>query len=253
MEVDALVSRIAGSAGGSGMAVIALSGGVDSGLAAWTAHAALRDRARAITFISELTPAREAERAEAVAAHIGITFQAMAFSALDDPRVRANGPDRCYHCKYLIFRALRDAVGPEPLLIDGTNGDDDPLRPGLKALREHRVFSPLREAGLGKADVRAMARAVGLPNHAVPPESCLATRIPHGVQLSEEGLQIVEALESHCHSLGIDTLRVRYDNLMAIVEYLPQYSDLINKNRDSVVAHARRIGVGSCDFKEWSE
>lgn len=191
MGVDGLVSHIAAKVGDSGKAVVALSGGVDSGLAAWAAHKAVGNRPRAATVVSELTPPREARRAESVAAHIGMALRRLPVRALGNPLIRANAPDRCYHCKSLIFSELRHAYGPDVLLIDGTNADDDPLRPGLKALREHSVFSPLREVGLDKAAVRTMARAVGLPNWDTPSESCLATRIAHGVPLDAEALKVV--------------------------------------------------------------
>jgi len=251
MDLDDLVTRIAFKAGGSRRIAVALSGGVDSGLTAWAAHAAVGGRALAATVVSELTPARETERAKEVAEYIGIVFSPVEIPVLDDPRVRANGPDRCYHCKRLIFQALNETFGPATLFIDGTGADDDPLRPGLKALREYNVFSPLREAGLGKAAIRALARSVGLPNWNTPSESCLATRIPHGAALDAAALRVVEALEAHCHSLGVETLRAHYDDMMAIVEYLPQYAGIMDKNRESVVALGQRIGVRSCCFKEW--
>ena len=251
--MDALIPLIVGRSNVAGQAVVALSGGVDSGLTAWAAHAALGDAVVATTVVSELTSERERKRAQAVAEHIGIAYRTIEMKVLGNHLIRANQPDRCYHCKRLIFRQLNDVFGSNTLFMDGTNADDDPLRPGLKALREFGVFSPLREAGMGKADIRAMARTVGLPNWNTPSESCLATRIAHGIALSAEGLHIVETLEAHCHGLGVETLRVRYDNLMAIVEYLPQCAEIMLKNHDNVVALAHRIGVRSCEFKEWSE
>jgi uncharacterized protein len=252
MNVDDLIRCIDHKAGKDRQVVVALSGGVDSGLTAWAAHAALADRVLAATLVSELTPARETSRAEGVASHIGIAFQPISISVLQDPRVRANGPDRCYHCKHLIFMTLSEAFEPDTLFLDGTNADDDPDRPGLKALKEYGVWSPLRETGLGKAAVRDMARAVGLPNWDAPSESCLAVRIPWGTPLDAEALCVVETLEAHCHGLGVETLRVHYDDMVAIVEYMPQYAGIMNKYRDSVVALAQRIGVRSCQFKEWN-
>ena len=252
MNVDDLSRCIGLRAGEARQVVVALSGGVDSGLTAWAAHAALPDRALAATVVSELTPARELSWAEDVAAHIGIAFQPISISVLEDPRVRANGPDRCYHCKRLIFSTLSEIFEPETLFLDGTNADDDPNRPGLKALEEFGVCSPLRETGLGKADIRDMARTVGLPNWDAPSESCLAARIPWGTILDSDALRVVETLEAHCHGLGVETLRVHYDDMVAIVEYMPQYTEIMNKTRDSVVALAQRIGVRSCQFKEWN-
>ncbi|MBG0790583.1 MAG: ATP-dependent sacrificial sulfur transferase LarE [Desulfovibrionaceae bacterium] len=252
MDLEFLVARLTEAVDG-GWAVVALSGGVDSGLVALAARKALGTGCVAATAVSELTPARELGRAEALARHIGLPFRAVPVSVLGDPLVRANGPDRCYHCKRLIFRVLREEFGPDAVFFDGTNADDDPHRPGLKALREHGVRSPLREAGLGKRAVRELARRAGLPNHDTPSESCLATRIPRGIALDADNLKVVECLESQCHEMGADTLRVHYDNLVAIMEYLPQYADIMEQNRDSLMALALRIGVGSCLFKEYAE
>ena len=252
MDAEGLKSCIVGVAEDRDV-FVALSGGVDSGLTAWAAHATLGDRASAVTVASELTPAREAKRARRVAESIGIGFSVVNVEALADGRVRFNGPDRCYYCKHLIFRTLRETFGQDVLFMDGTNADDDPLRPGLRALREFGVFSPLRESGLGKDAIRELARKVGLPNWDAPSESCLATRFPVGVALDPVALRAVEELEAHCHDLGVDTLRVRLDDMVAIVEHLPQYSEIMEEYGDSVVALARRIGLRSCRFKEWRE
>ncbi len=253
MNLKAFVALMKARVGETDLAVVALSGGVDSGLAAFGAYRALGERAVAVTVVSELTPKRDLEQAVSVARHIGIRHHRIEIDILQSPQVRTNGPDRCYHCKRAIFQAMEETFGPECVFIDGTNADDDTSRPGLRAIKEYSVFSPLCEAGMGKATVLSMARKVGLPNWDAPSGSCLATRIAHGVELTSDGLQQVETVESYCHSLGVDTLRVRLDNLVAIVEHLPQYTNILNKNRDKVVALAHRIGLRSCEFKEWTE
>ncbi|WP_207263679.1 asparagine synthase-related protein [Desulfovibrio sp. Huiquan2017] len=253
MSLEHLASLVAARAGDVGCAVVALSGGVDSGLAAAAAHLALGDRAVACTVVSELTPERDLRRAEWVAAHIGIEHRVIQVSALAVPGVQHNRADRCYHCKCLVFRTIRDAFGADCLLLDGTNADDDPKRPGLKAVAEFNVYSVLLAAGLGKAEIRGLAREAELPNWDAPSESCLATRIPMGTALTADGLGRVNALESYLHAIGVETVRARSDNLMATVEYIPQYAEIIMENRDKVVALAHRIGLESCTFKEWRE
>ncbi|EGB15465.1 asparagine synthase [Pseudodesulfovibrio mercurii] len=252
MSLDHLASLIAARAGDVGCAVTALSGGVDSSLVAAAAHLALGPRAMACTVVSELTPDRDLKRAERVAAHIGIEHRVIQISALVVPEVRRNLDDRCYHCKCLILRTMRDAFGAGCLLLDGTNADDDPNRPGLRALQEFHVYSVLLAAGLGKAEIRGLAREAGLSNWEAPSESCLATRIPTGVPLNADDLGRVNALESYLHTIGVHTVRVRPDNLMATVEYLPQYAEIIQENRDKIVALANRIGLESCTFREWA-
>lgn len=251
MSLQHLASLIAERAG-EGRAAVALSGGVDSGLAAAAAFMALGDKAVACTVASEVTPKRERARAAEVAACIGIEHRVLEISVLSSTSVRRNSADRCYHCKRLVFKAVRDSVG-DALLLDGTNAGDDPARPGLRAVREYAVFSVLAEAGLDKPGIRSLAHEAGLPNWKDPSESCLATRIPVGVALSAEELNRVAALETFLHSLGAYTVRVRPDNLMATVEHLPQLSGIMLENRDKIVAVAQVIGFESCRFKEWSE
>ena len=250
MEWEKLVSLIRERAVDHDV-VVALSGGVDSGLVAAAAQAALGDRAQAGTVTSELTPARDRLRAQAVAAHIGIGHRLCPLSVLADPGFRENSAQRCYHCKRLVFQALRREFGPDSLLLDGTNGEDDPARPGLRAVREFEVVSPLCALGLDKEAVRALARERGLPNWNAPSESCLATRIPVGTALTATGLGQVEAMESFLHEHGVDTVRAYHDNLVATVEFLPEYAGIMEQNRDNLVALVHRIGLRSCQFKEW--
>ncbi|WP_338668802.1 ATP-dependent sacrificial sulfur transferase LarE [Pseudodesulfovibrio methanolicus] len=253
MSLAQLATHIAERAGGVGRAAVALSGGVDSGLVAAAAHLALGPRAVACTVVSELTPERDRRRAAEVAERIGIEHRVLEISALAVPEVRRNLPDRCYHCKCLVFQTMLDALGADYLLLDGTNADDGADRPGLKAVREFQVLSPLADLAMGKSHIRALAFDAGLPNWEAPSESCLATRIPLGVELTAEGLGRIAALESYLHTLGLNTVRVRPDNLMATVEYLPQFSEIITGNRDKIVALAKKIGLQSCSFKEWVE
>jgi len=253
MSIEQLATHIAERSGDVGCAAVALSGGVDSGLVAAAARLALGDRALACTVVTEMTQERDKERAIEVAGRIGIEHRLIEASALAVPEVRRNREDRCYHCKSLVFRTMQEAMGSECLLLDGTNADDDPARPGLKAVSEFKVLSPLADLGLGKSNVRALAFDAGLPNWETPSESCLATRIPTGVELSAEGLNRVAIMETFLHTLGLSTVRVRPDNLMATVEYLPQYAEIIENNRDKVMALAKKIGLQSCTFKEWVE
>lgn len=261
MDFETLVAAVAQRLMAADRAVIALSGGVDSGLVAAAVHAAhaaggRRDhhaRPVAVTIHSELSAGRDVERAAEVARHIGINHHVIDVRMLDIDAVRRNGPDRCYHCKDAIFALLRRDWGAGCLLVDGTNGDDDPARPGLRAAAEHGVFHPLRQLGIAKARVRELARAAGLPNHDAPSESCLATRLAPGTMLTAGRLDTVRRMEGFWHERGVNTLRARHDDMVATVEYPGQYAETMEQNRDLFCRMIKGIGLESCRFEEWSQ
>lgn len=253
MDIQPLIDRIARLGAGLDHVVIALSGGVDSGLVAYAAYRAIGPKAVAVTVRSELTLRRDFTRAVEVAEHIGVEHHPLPLRLLDDTLLRRNNADRCYHCKKQILRMMMSEYGDSSLIVDGTNADDDPARPGLRAVQELGVRSPLAEAGLHKQQVRALAREAGLPNWDAPSESCLATRIPAGIPLSSRGLERVQAMESFFHDRGVETLRASHDNLVATVRHLSQYTEIINKNRDNFAALVEQIGLRSFIFEEWNE
>lgn len=250
MNMNALVSVVAKRCRPVDMAVVAMSGGVDSTLVAAAVHRVMGSRCVAVTVQSELTAARDFTRAVEMAEHIGIEHHPLCIQLLKDKQVRRNGEFRCYHCKRAIFHLMRMEYGDDTVLIDGTNKDDDPDRPGLRAVKEFGVFSPLKEAGLTKEMVREAAKEVGLPNWNTPSESCLATRIPAGMPLNNERLEMVQIMESFFHAKGVHTLRARHDNLVASVEYFPQDAEIMQKYRDSFAALIKKIGLRSYQYKE---
>lgn len=252
MKMDSLVSVISKRLRTVDRAVVAMSGGVDSTLVAAAAYQVMGDRCVAVTVQSELTAVRDFTRAVEMAEHIGIEHHPLCIRLLEEKEVRRNGRYRCYYCKRAIFRLMRLEYGDDTVIMDGTNMDDDPERPGLKAAREYNVFSPLKEAGMTKSIVRATARSIGLPNWNAPSESCLATRLLAGLPLNLKRLEMVQAMESFYHKRGVENLRARHDNLVATVEHLSQDSEIINKYRDSFAALIKKIGLRSFTFKEWS-
>ncbi|MDP3426275.1 MAG: hypothetical protein Q8S17_02700, partial [Humidesulfovibrio sp.] len=193
------------------------SGGVDSSLALWAAAVALGERAVGVHVRSEFICAAERERADRVAMFLGRERGARVLvrgmSSLADAGLRANGPERCYLCKGLVLSevraAARESLGPGAALAEGTNADDDPARPGRRAVAEHGAHSPLCACGIDKAGVRQLARLVGLPNAEDPSDSCLATRVPQGVELTFKRLTAIEALERTARELGLVDLRAR--------------------------------------------
>lgn len=253
MSMECLTRIIRDKSRGRSPVIVALSGGVDSSLVALAAHRAAAEKSVAVTARSELVARREFTRAVETAEFIGMEHHPLLMRILEEPLVRRNGPDRCYGCKRAMFRMMRVEYGDDCLILDGTNAEDDPARPGLRAVRECGVYSPLRECGLGKEAVRSLAGEAGLPSRDRPPDSCLATRIPDGIVLDVRRLGMVETMESFFHELGVETIRVYHDNLVATVEYLHEYSEIIERNRDKFAAVIERIGLRSCAFKEWRE
>lgn len=232
--------------------VVAMSGGVDSGLVAYAAKQALGLDCLAVTVVSEVSSPRDIALAQNLAREIGIEHHVLLTQVLDLSNVKKNDSDRCYYCKLAIFGQIKVKC-PGHMLMDGTNADDDATRPGLRAASELGVCSPLKVCGIKKKTVRRLARKNGLSNWDVPSESCLATRIKSGVPLTVEGLQMVQRMESFFHERGVHTLRAYHDNLVATVEYLPQYADIMIKCRDKFAALVAKIGLLSFEFKEFRQ
>ena len=190
---------------------IAFSGGADS---SYLLYAALHygARARAYYVNSAFQPAFELEDARRLAGELNADMKVLPVDVLASETVTANPPDRCYHCKQMIFRTILAAAEADgfTVLLDGTNASDDAGdRPGMRALRELAVRSPLRECGLTKADIRRLSREAGLFTWDKPAYACLATRLPTGDALTEDLLARVEGAEDALFRLGYTDFRVR--------------------------------------------
>lgn len=195
-------------------AALGFSGGVDSSYLLWAAVNAGADIAP-YYIQTAFQPAFELEDAQRLCAQIGVKLNVIQLDALADPRVAANPANRCYYCKVGLFGALRARAKADGynLLLDGTNASDDAGdRPGMKALREMEVRSPLRECGLTKAMIRQESRKAGLFTWDKPAYACLATRVPTGRTITPELLRRVEGAETALFALGFTDFRVRlYD------------------------------------------
>ena len=192
-------------------AALGCSGGVDSSYLLWAAVNAGADIAP-YYIQTAFQPAFELEDAQRLCAQIGVKLNVIRLDALADPRVAANPANRCYYCKVGLFGALRARAKADgyDLLLDGTNASDDAGdRPGMKALREMEVRSPLRECGLTKAMIRQESRKAGLFTWDKPAYACLATRIPSGDAITAEKLLATERAEAFLFSLGLTDFRVR--------------------------------------------
>lgn len=249
--MENLVSLINEMVAGKERIVVAMSGGVDSALVAAALHRSAGSRAMAVTIESELTATHDGDRARLVAGNIGIKHYVLPVDVLGVAGVRENGADRCYHCKKSIFSRIIEEFGPD-MVMDGTNADDDTARPGLRAVAELGVVSPLKVAAMTKDMIRDAAREIGLPNWNTPSESCLAARIKRGVSLTKSGLSKVQVMESFFHERGVPALRIHHDNLVANVEYYAQYAEIMELNRDNFAALVEKIGLLSFEYKELS-
>lgn len=195
-------------------AALGFSGGVDSSYLLWAAVNAGADIAP-YYIQTAFQPAFELEDAKRLCEQIGVKLNVIQLDALADPRVAANPANRCYYCKVGLFGALQARAKADgyDLLLDGTNASDDAGdRPGMKALREMEVRSPLRECGLTKAMIRQESRKAGLFTWDKPAYACLATRVPTGRTITPELLRRVEGAEMALFDLGFTDFRVRlYD------------------------------------------
>lgn len=216
--------RVAAAIGPQRRLGVAFSGGVDSSvLLALAARALGPGRTLAILGVSPSLAGDEHREARSVAAGIGVPLVEVTTHEGDNPAYRANGPDRCFHCKDELFARISDEVVARyglSAVAYGENADDTarPDRPGSRAAANHRVLRPLADAGLTKADVRAVARALELPCAEKPAAPCLASRIPHYEEVTPEKLRQVEAAESALRDLGFPESRVRHHGDVARIE-----------------------------------
>ena len=222
---------------------LAFSGGTDSSLLVWAAAKYGKDW-HAYYVHSAFQPAFELEDAQKIAAQCRLPLTVTEADILQYQEVAANPPDRCYYCKHRIFSAIlqRAAADGYALVIDGTNASDDAGdRPGMKALRELEVRSPLRECGLTKGDVRILCREADLFVWNKPSYACLATRIPAGTVLTAELLRSVEAAETALAELGFRDFRVRVRQGLALVQVTPEQWSLAAARREDLLERLRPL------------
>ena len=226
---------------------VAFSGGVDSTFLLKVAHQALADRAVAITAVSALYPERETAEARKFAAthsirhieHEADVFAAAGFAE--------NPVNRCYLCKKNLFSdfiKIIDRLGI-PHLIEGSNIDDDgDFRPGMQAIKELGILSPLREAGFTKMEIRQLSREMGLQTHDKPSFACFASRFPYGESITREKLKIVDESEQLLFEMGFRQVRVRYHGNLARIETSPDEMKKIMQPaiRENIYAGLKKAG-----------
>lgn len=221
---------------------IAFSGGVDS---AYLLYAALRYGAAVCAYYvkSAFQPQFELEDAKKLAQSLKAPLRILNADVLACGTIAANPCDRCYHCKRMIFEAIAEAAGEDgfTVLLDGTNAsDEEGDRPGMRALRELSVRSPLRECGLTKDTIRRLSKEAGLFTWDKPAYACLATRIPTGEAITKEKLQATEAAEDYLFSIGFRDFRVRTAGEAAKLQISRKQLGLALESREKIVAELKK-------------
>jgi pyridinium-3,5-biscarboxylic acid mononucleotide sulfurtransferase len=207
-----------------GEVIVAYSGGVDSSFLLWAAHKVLGDRALAVTGRSGSVASGQIEEARQLAKELGARHVILDTEELDNPLYVQNPTNRCYHCKTELFTKLEAFAARESMrwIVEGSNLDDmHDYRPGMQAVAEHGVRSPLKEAELTKAEIRTLSKEAGLPTWDKPAMPCLASRIPYGMLVSLEKLSMIDRAEAYLRSLGFRDLRVRHHDTIARIELPP--------------------------------
>jgi len=228
-----------------GRVVIAFSGGVDSTFLVKVAYEVLGKNVIAVTAASSTYPKTELEEAKRLARLIGVRHIIVNSEETEVENFKRNPPNRCYYCKKELFSRLKEIAKKEKInyVLDGTNYDDlTDFRPGMKALRELNIISPLKDAKLTKEDIRNLSKLMNLDTWDKPACACLASRFPYGIRITKERLDRVEKAENVIRNLGIRQLRVRYHNEIARIEVNKKDMQLLLEHSDSIVKKFKELG-----------
>ncbi len=225
--------------------LVAYSGGVDSSLLLKVALDELGERAVAVLASSPAYPESEQEQARELARRLGARLVEVSTSEVELEAYRRNNPDRCFHCKEELFETLEPVqrdLGLRHIAYGATADDADDHRPGHGSAVRRGVRFPLLEAGMGKAEIRAAARRLGLPNWNKPSFACLSSRIPHGTEVTVDALRQIESAEASIKALGFTQVRVRHHGDVARIEVEPAEIARLIANREQVVDALRAAG-----------
>jgi uncharacterized protein len=230
---------------GMSSALIAYSGGVDSSLLLKLALDELGERAVAVLASSPAYPESEQQEARELAQRLGARLVEVSTAEVELDAYRRNNPDRCFHCKEELFETLepvRRDLGLDHIAYGATADDAGDHRPGHGSAVRRGIRFPLLEAGMGKAEIRAAARGLGLPNWNKPSFACLSSRIPHGTEVTVEALRQIEAAEAAIQALGFRQVRVRHHGDVARIEVEPAEIARLVSERERVVAALQAAG-----------
>ena len=244
-KLTAKLDALKASLGAMDSALVAYSGGVDSSLVAFLAAEVLGAKALAVTSGSASLKRSDLALAERLADEWGMRHRVIVTDELSKPDYRANPVNRCFHCKTSLYTALADIAREEGFaeILNGTNTDDlGDHRPGLIAAQDFAVRSPLVEAGVDKAGVRALAAHLGLDNAAKPQSACLSSRFPYGASINAERLAQVEQAEERLARLGFIEFRVRHHEDVARLEIGAAELERALQLRDTLQAEIQACG-----------
>lgn len=225
--------------------LVAFSGGVDSTFLLNVAHRVLPGRVLAVTAKAVMHPAWELDEAILYAEQLGVEHVVLDIDIMQVPEFVDNPPLRCYYCKRALFAKFLDIAEARGLnyVLDGTNKDDeDDYRPGMRAIKELGIRSPLQEAGITKAEVRQASQDLSLPTWNKPSYACLASRIPYGTSITPKKLLMVERGENFLYDLGFRQARVRYHGDLARIEVDPQELQRLVELAPQLVSGLKDLG-----------
>ncbi len=230
-----------------GEVVVAYSGGVDSAFLLKVAHDVLGDKAYGVLAISPTYPSREFEKAKETAALIGARIKIIETNELEEEKFRTNPVNRCYFCKSELFTKIAEIAESKQYinLVDGSNFDDKgDYRPGMKALSEKGIRSPLQEAELTKAEIRQLSKGLGLPTWNKDALACLSSRFPYGENIDIEKLRMVDVIENYLFDLGFRNIRARHQKNTLKIEVSPEQISRFFQDeiRLQVLAKAKALG-----------
>lgn len=247
MERQDALKQLEYNIGEKGSLAVAYSGGVDSTFLLKVVHDVLQDRVIAVTARSSIHPQREFKEAAEFARSAGIKHIIIQSEELEIEGFTDNPPHRCYLCKYELFSKIKEVAGKHGIkhIAEGSNIDDlGDYRPGMKAIKELGIISPLKDAGLGKDVIRKLSKQMRLPTWDKQSFACLASRFPYGEKITQEKLAMVDRAEQCLLSFGFKQVRVRHHGDTARIEVAeaerPKFFDL--ELMDNVYKQFREIG-----------